>query len=40
MCHLAVISALDLYRDTDQRASQSVSRRRGHHLVLDLRSIG
>lgn len=37
--HFAIVSALDLYRDTNEGASNGLSRRCGHHLVLDLRAI-
>ena len=37
--NLAELSALDFSRDTDERATEGVLRRREQHLLLDLRVI-
>jgi len=38
--HFAVVGALDLYRDTNEGASNGISRGRSQHLVPDLGAIG
>jgi hypothetical protein len=38
--HFVISSTLNLCPDADESASESITRRRAHHLVFDLRILG